>query len=289
MPKRNLIVLSVLVIGLLIAVVAMVSGNDRRDPPTVEKETEAVTAGNVASDSVVADDPSEVPKAALTRTPVAPREAGEVEAAKPFDGLGPLDASQKADLRARLRKAVVATYARFEATARKRGSGPGGVETVVDVVDQLDVLLMAKRQEAKLAAIESDEYVTVARGEADHVKWPRGYLTSVSRTRHEIKGVRVDVVFGISPKHPMLASLYEEVRRLQGLVREYEIDEFNKLSFDDRKSRFAKNRAAVARLRNIDPALPEAERRAVVDSLMPDFLPGEWHIDDTTYYARLRR
>jgi len=55
-------------------------------------------------------------------------------------GLGPLDATQTAGLRARMRKLIDATYARLAKVSQQPGSGPGGTETVADAVDRLDVL-----------------------------------------------------------------------------------------------------------------------------------------------------
>jgi len=205
-----------------------------------------------------------------------------------LDTFGPLDDDEVAVLRRRIEAQLRGMYARLDGVAARPGSGPDGEKTVHDALQELDALLMAKRQEAKLQILDEGQYVTVAAGRGHEVRWPSGYLISYSRTKFLREGKPLDVVFGVAPDHSLVAPYYEEVRLFQRLSQESSVEEFNRLDFCERQRRIQASRAAAARLAAIDVQAEPAQRRALLDEIVGDMLPGEWIVDEAACFVRLR-
>lgn len=278
------------VVSVIAAIVIWSALSQGVDMPENSSRDSVEISGD-ASLSVGIDDPAWIKASSQKATRIeyrslAPKSDSKIAGAA--ETCGPLAVEDKARLRQLLRKELEAAFSMLERDAAKAGSGPDGHETVQDALEQLESMLMAKRIEAKMHLLEEDRYVTTKLGEAKSLRWPQGFLTSVTRAGYKVDGVPVEVVFAVSPEHHHVAPVLAEVRLFQSLVLERDIEEFNSIDFSGRQERVEKSRSAVEKIRDIDSSMLPKDRQAFIATLMPDMLPGEWHVDLTTYFARIR-
>ncbi len=207
--------------------------------------------------------------------------------------LGPLPKDQKVGVSRHLSATYLQTISSWEALCKSPGHGPNGIKTMADLLEEMDMLLMAKRHEAELDALEKDDYLTIPTDSdgANDVVFPNGFLTTIIKSAATLNGNRVDVVFGVGPLDPIIKDYYSEVQMLRQLADQQRVEEFNAQPFAERQQRIQGHLRAVEQLRRRDGSVGEsgeAARRAMVNSLMPMFLPGEWILDEVSCFARLK-
>lgn len=205
-----------------------------------------------------------------------------------FQSRGPLSASEKMRLRSHVSKSIEALYGVWTAECAKPGTGPDGQKTPRDAAAEMHELLMAVRAEVHLDMIDKDGYLTVDPGDASGMRWPPGYMRSTLRG-FKVDGKAVEVVFGVSPSDHRVERLLEEIRIYEGIATEDDIKAFNELPMEVRKQRFDESMSAVALIRSISRENLSMEERALrMDGLVEKVLPGSWHVDPSSYYARVR-
>jgi hypothetical protein len=285
----NVCITVILVVGVAIGwwLMSSETGMPTRHEPHVPNEVVEVRT---------VDDPEWIARAAAERTTIEFRSvtAGAIgdppakdKVLSRLESLGPLPDSERDSLVVRYRGVVRSTLARLLRVRSDAGSGPNGKETLSDLVEELEVQLMVRRQEAKIASLESGDYITVERENASKIRWPPGTLTSSSTTRHRIDGKKVVVVIGISPSNPAVAAAHAEVNLFRKLLLEQDIERFNALSYEVRRQRFEDHQAAVSEMSKIPSSTPEMERRLILEALIKRMLPDKWVIDPGPYYARV--
>jgi hypothetical protein len=205
---------------------------------------------------------------------------------------GPLTAGDLALARAQLAGIVGLHYSRWEQACMGRGTGPGGTKTMADAMAEMDLLLMAKRQEIHVRKLDSGDYFTFdhAAGDRDRVILPQGHMRSVLLRGGKIGGLDVDVVFSVAPDDPDIADLYREFRKVESLTAESQVSEFNARPFEERRRIIDQNAVAVSRFRQIiaDSAMLPEQKSRELETLLAQCLPGTWAIDEVSCYARVR-